>query len=73
PVILKRRLAFGEWRHVYFTYDFDRFRRPRGVLSFVSSARSAWMRSKSTEAGSSLGSCGTNSPRKALARMDWSS
>ena len=28
------------------------------------------MRSNSTDAGSSLGSCGTNSPRKALARMD---
>ena len=38
------------------------------VFSF---SRSARMRSKRTEAGSSLGSWGTSSPRKALARMDW--
>jgi len=34
--------------------------------------RDALIRSRSTLAGSSFGSCGTNSPRKASARMVWS-
>jgi hypothetical protein len=33
---------------------------------------SSRMRSNNTDAGSSFESCGTNSPQKALARMDWS-
>ncbi|HKL80991.1 MAG TPA: hypothetical protein VJ879_00625, partial [Desulfobacter sp.] len=33
-------------------------------------SRSTLIRSRRTEAGSSVGSCGTSSPRKALARID---
>ena len=40
----------------------------RGLAAAAS--RSARMRSRRTDAGSSSGSCGTSSPRKALARMD---
>src|SRR5690606_31774188 len=43
--------------------------RPR--LALGAAARWAWMRSSSTLAGSSFGSWGTSSPRKALARMLW--
>ena len=35
--------------------------------------RVAWMRARRSSAGSSLGSWGTSSLRKALASMDWSS
>ena len=41
--------------------------------SASSCSRVVRMRARSSEAGSSRGSCGTNSPRNALARMDWSS
>jgi hypothetical protein len=37
----------------------------------VLASRSALILSSNTLAGSSLGSCGTSSPRKALARMAW--
>jgi prophage antirepressor-like protein len=47
-------------------------RRPRRPVVRGADARSAWMRSNSTDAGSSFGSCGTSSPRNALARIAWS-
>src|SRR5690606_33174508 len=40
-------------------------------LALGAAARWVLMRSNSTLAGSSFGSCGTRSPRKALARMLW--
>ena len=42
-----------------------------GAARLVASSRSLRIRSKSTLAGSSLGSCGTNFPSKAFFRMLW--
>jgi hypothetical protein len=41
-----------------------------GFFVFSCACCSRWIRSSNTEAGSSLGSCSTSSPRKALARME---
>ena len=60
--------------------DADVFRRVVAVflrfrfgLLFTWAVRVVRMRARSSEAGSSRGSCGTNSPRNAFARIDWSS
>jgi hypothetical protein len=45
--------------------------RHSGIEGYEDVVLILWMRSKRAEAGSSLGSWGTSSPRKALAKMDW--
>jgi hypothetical protein len=50
----------------------SRVTRPRRRGAADASARAARIRSRRTAAGSSFGSWGTSSPRKALARMAWS-